>query len=151
MKNLGLTTIVLGLTCGGVFAYPVWNEQQSRLEDTNKKYSIIYNSIKDSDLLKKLLQDNDGPMVTALRQLVKDMDGDCMEFVAIVQSIKSLKEEISVAGALAKILGQEEISGATAIYIYQILFSEAGENLGRGFDEYVKAIEDPFNNEGEIF
>ena len=147
MKGLSLATVVFGLTCLSIHAYPVWNEQKECLEDTNPKCTIDYDGMKDRDLLVKLIKD-ENRLQKVLRDLARDIDDHTMNFLGGVQSINSLREEISVSGMLAEKLHCEKISAPTAIYIYQIMFSdEEEEDLGESFDEYVKGmISNPFAN-----
>ena len=35
MKHLNLTVVVLGLACGSLSAYPIWDEQKQCLVDSN--------------------------------------------------------------------------------------------------------------------
>lgn len=157
MKKLNFTTVVLGFACGVLSAYPIWNEQKQGLEDTipshgntkdvksynNMNNKISYNDLKDKDLLEQLVKDEN--MQQNLRNSVRNLDGDCMNFLGKVQGLNHLLDTVTVSGKLAKILGYEKISAPTAIYIYQIMFSEKGEEVGKGYDEYVKGmISDPF-------
>ena len=144
MKGLSLATVVFGLTCLSIYGYPVWNEQKNCLEDTVGR--IDYNGMRDKDLLGKLVR-GEKRLLNILRDLARNLDVDTMNFLAKVQSLKSLNEKIVLSGSLVDILKCDEISGPTAIYIYQIMFSEEGEDLGSGFDDYAKGmIEDPFVN-----
>ena len=146
MKGLSLATVVFGLTCLSIHAYPVWNEQKECLEDTNPRCIIDYDSMKDRDLLVKLVR-GEKHLQSVLRDLARDMDEHTMNFLGVVQSINSLRDEVSVSGILAEKLKCEKISAPTAIYIYQIMFSDEEEDLGKGFDEYVKGmISNPFAN-----
>lgn len=142
MKHLNLTAVVLGLACGSLSAYPVWDEQNRCLKDTVSFFD--YNSMPDSTLLAKLVK-GDSALYESLRELTKNLDGDCMNFLGEVQGLNHLLDTVTVSGKLAEILGCGKISAPTAIYIYQIMFSEKGEEVGKGFDEYVKGmISDPF-------
>ena len=149
MKHLNLTAVVLGFACGSLSAYPVWNEQKQCLEDTVSFFD--YNTMSDNALLAKLVK-GDSALYESLRELTKNLDGDCMNFLGEVQGLNHLLDTVTVSGKLAKILGYEKISAPTAIYIYQIMFSEKGEEVGKGFDEYVKGmISDPFVISNESF
>lgn len=144
MKGLSLATVVFGLTCLSIHAYPVWNEQKECLEDTNPKCTIDYDGMEDRDLLVKLIKD-ENHLQKALRDFARDIDDDIMNFLGSVQGIGHLLDEISVSGILAEKLHCKKISAPTAIYIYQIMFSDEEEDLGESFDEYVKGmISDPF-------
>ncbi|GEM_PF-6629524 len=149
MKGLSLTTVVFGMTCLSIYGYPVWNEQKNCLEDT--VISLDYNSMKDRGAFEKLVR-GEKHLLDTLRDLARNLDSDTMNFLAKVQALKSLNETIAISGSLADILKRDEVSGPTAIYIYQIMFSEENEDLGKSFDEYVKGmIMDPFANEDVVF
>ena len=157
MKGLHLVTVVFGLTCLSIYAYPVWNEQKNKLEDTVSYFD--YNAMKDTDLFAKLIR-NENDIHKNLRDLARNLDGDTMNFLGTVQSINNLTEEAPVAGILAEKLGFDKISAPTAIlaeeqgfdkisaptailaekqcfgkisaptaiYVYQIMFSEENES-----------------------
>ena len=164
MKGLNLATVVFGLTCLSIYAYPVWNEQKNCIEDRVSDFD--YNSMKDSSLFEKLVR-GDKSLLEKLRNLPRNMDDDVLNFLGEVQNLSNLTETIKVSGLLAgkDILGCNEISAPTAIYIYQIMFSDpaesddenidnnvANEAFGRNFDEYIKGmIGGPFSNDFERF
>lgn len=149
MKGLSLVTVVFGLTCSSIYAYPVWNEQKKCLEDTASYFD--YNGMKDKDILEKLIR-GEGDLHRVLRDLARNIDGDTMNFLGSVQSLKYLQDEVPVAGVLAEKLGCDKISASTAIYIYQIMFSEEGDDLGQSFDEYVKGmLSDSFMPGDKVF
>lgn len=137
MKGLNLITVVFGLTCLSIYAAPVWNEQKECLEDPKSYFD--YESMKDADILAKLIR-GESNLHHILRDLARNIDDDVMNFLGNVQSIKYLTDEVPVSGILAEKLGHDKISAPTAIYIYQIMFSEEDEDLGQSFDEYVKGM-----------
>ena len=159
MKGLNLITVVFGLTCLSIYAYPVWNEQKNCLEDTASYFD--YNAIKDKDLFAKLIRGEsnslkgENKLPNVLRDLARNLDDATMNFLGSVQSINHLSDEVPVDGTLKETLGHDKISAPTAIYIYQIMFSEEGESfeaIGNSFDEYVKGMmSDPFSNENKVF
>ena len=145
MKGLNLITVVFGLTCLNVHGHPVWNEQKGCLEDTISFFD--YNAMKDKELLRKLVK-NEGNLHSMLRGLTLNLDDSTMNFIGNLQGLNHLLDEVSISGTLKEKLGYDKISAPTAIYIYQIMFSEEDEDLGKSFDEYVKGmITDPFVNE----
>ena len=149
MKHLTLTAVVLGLACGSLSAYPIWNEQRQCLEDTNSK--INYSDLLGQELLVKLVN-GESNLIEKLREMTKNLDGDCMNFLGKVQNLNSLDDVITVSGALAGLFGYDKISAPVAIYVYQIMFSEKGEDIGKGFDEYVRGmVSDPFVISNESF
>ena len=79
------------------------------------------------------------------------MDNDYMEFLPNIQSLKKLDDLVDVPGEFVEILGCNKISGVTAIYIYQILFTKKGEDTNVGFDEYVQSMfsASPFDDEND--
>lgn len=151
MKHLSLATIVCGLICGGLSAYPVWNEQKMRLEDTNSTCNINYESLVDCPLLIALIKNPEGSMWEKLRKKSESMDNDYMEFLPNIQSLKKLDDLVDVPGEFVEILGYNKISGVTSIYIYQILFTKKGEDTNVGFDEYVQSMfsASPFDDEND--
>ena len=143
MKHLNLTAVVLGLACGSLSAYPVWDEQNKCLKNEGENnISIDYNTLPDKDLLVRLVRDEDG-LHEKLRELTVNMTGNCIYFSGAIQNIKSLSDTVTVSGELAEILRCEKISAPTAIYIYQIMYSEptdSSEQIGENYNRYLEGV-----------
>ena len=139
-----------------LIGHPVFDEQKGCLID-NKFKEINYQKLIDSDFFREISTGKKlKSIVGRLQNLHANMEDSILNFITEVQtntsSLKNIEQKtIKLSGAIKDILRKSEISLATAIWLYQVIFAPQDEvaagnltTIQTDYDNYLSSLSDNF-------
>ena len=146
----------LCLCINSLMGHAVFDEQKRCLID-NKFKEINYQKLIDKDFFREILtSDKLNSIIGSLQDLHANMDDSISNFISKVQtnttSLKNIEQKtIKLDGAIKKVLGKSEISLATAIWLYQVIFASQSEvaegnlkTIQTDYDNYLDSFSGKF-------
>lgn len=150
----------LCLCINSLIGHPVFDEQKRCLID-NKFKKIDYQKLIDYDFFVNCAQGKEQQknIFVRLRNLHSNMEDSILNFITKVQndtdSLNNFEQRtIKLEGAIKEVIGKSEISLASAIWLYHVIFlsqedvSEFSKNnlstIQKAYDDYLESLTDNF-------
>ena len=160
MKNILFISTCLCFYNKNLIGYPIFDEQKGYLID-NKFKKIDYKKLIDYDFFVDFTQGKEQlkTIIIRVRDLYSNMEDSILNFITKVQNdINSLKnfeqKTIKLQGAIKDVIGKNEISLASAIWLYHVIFLSQEEvsvfsknnlsTIQKAYDDYLESLTDSF-------
>lgn len=160
MKNILFISTCLCFCIKNLIGYPIFDEQKGYLID-NKFKKIDYKKLIDYDFFVDFTQGKEQlkTIIIRVRDLYSNMEDSILNFITKVQNdINSLKnfeqKTIKLQGAIKDVIGKNEISLASAIWLYHVIFLSQEEvsvfsknnlsTIQKAYDDYLESLTDSF-------